>query len=59
MPDFELIEKNISFSNILSMSNVTDIYEVNPWYLDWGVNSKEKWNITTPRWNRNDWFFAK
>ena len=48
MPDFELIEKNISFSNILSMSNVTDIYDLNPRQLDWGVNSKEKWDIITP-----------
>ena len=48
MPDFELIEKNLTISNIQSITDVTDIYEVNPWYLDWGVNSKEKWNITYP-----------
>jgi hypothetical protein len=51
MPDFELIEKNISFSNIRSITNVTDIYDVNPWNLDWGANSKEKWNITSPDGN--------
>ena len=47
LPDFELIEKKQEIPNILSYTNVTEIYDLNPWLLEWGVNSKEKWEIIT------------
>ena len=46
VPEFELIEKNLTISNIWSYTNVSDIYDADPWRLDWGVNEKKKWNIT-------------
>ncbi len=47
VPYFNVFKRNITISNIQSYTNITDSYYIKPRRLDWGVNAKEKWDITS------------
>ena len=48
VPDYIDIEKNLTISNILSYSDVTNAYDAAPWGMDWGEkHAPYKWNVTT------------
>src|SRR5660397_224274 len=50
VPDYIDIEKNLTISNILSYSDVTNAYDAAPWGLDWGKNrAPYKWKVTTAK----------
>ncbi len=48
VPDYMEVEKNLTISNILSYTDVTDVFDSNPQRLDQGEHhAKTKWNVTS------------